>query len=181
MLNISEQVKEAINSDHEFCHLIKIEFASGPVLLTDAVFDVEFNGETYLGNGVLLGLDAIKTKSEINIGEIKVAFTLVEQSLLATLLGTTQVNRLVTIHRAYLNGAQVIPDAITLWSGLITGFNGKDGKSPSAAIRVASEWADYKKAVGRRSTTASQQRFFPDDLGFEFAPVSGKEYKWGSE
>lgn len=182
MLQVSPQLAAAIAGDHDYCHLIRLELANNTVIrLTDAGFDINNSGEIFNANGLLLGLDAPKFTSDLRIGEINLAFTAADQSILALMLGYNQINRYVYVYRAYLNSdGTVIPSPILLHTWLITKFDNADSKgSTQINVSMASEWADFEKPAGRRSTDASQQRIYPGDKFMEFAGQIKKDLKWG--
>lgn len=182
MLQLTAQVAAVIAGDHDYCHLIRIELANSTIIrLTDAGFGVVWNGEVFDANGLLIGMDSPKFTSDIRVGEISLAFSAADQSLVALMLGTNQINRYVNVYRAFLNSqGQVIPDPVLLHTWLITSFDVSDNKkSPQISVSMASEWADFEKPAGRRSTDASQQRIYPGDKGMEFAGQVKKDLKWG--
>lgn len=183
MLQITPQVGVALAGSHNYCHLIRLELAGVTIRLTDAGFDIDWAGEVFNANGLLLGMDAPTFSSDLRVGEISLAFTAADQSLVALMLSKNQINRYVYVYRAYLNGqGQVIPSPILLHTWLITGFDNSDSKGSSQiTVSMASEWADFEKPAGRRSTDASQQRIYPADKGMEFAGQVKKDLKWGGE
>lgn len=182
MINITPQVAAALAGDHSYCHLIRMELANNTVLrFTEAGFDIAWNGENYDGNGLLLDVDTPSFTTELRIGEISLSFTAADQSIVALMLGTNQVNRPVYIYRAYLTPfGQVIPDPILLHAWLITSTNVSDETdSAICSVSMASEWADFEAPRGRRTTNNSQVRFYPQDKGLEFATQIKKDIKWG--
>lgn len=184
MLQITNDVAAALAGEHSYCHLVKLELANDVTLrLTDSGIDIDFNGELYESNGLLLGMDAPTFNAELRIGEISLAFTAADQSVVALMLGVNQINRYAHIYRAYLNDqGQVIPNPILLHSWLINAPDVSDSKDDSQiTVPLTSEWADFEAPRGRRSTDANQRRFFPNDKGLEFASQVKKDLKWGGE
>jgi hypothetical protein len=182
MLQLTAQVAAAIAGDHDYCHLIRLELANNTIVrLTDAGFDINWNGEAFDANGLLLGMDAPTFNTQLRIGEIQLSFTAADQSIVALMLGQNQINRYVYVYRAYLtNQGVVIPDPILLHTWLITASDVSDSNgSAVCSVAMASEWADFEKPSGRRSTNASQQRFYPGDKGMEFSGQINKDLKWG--
>lgn len=182
MITITPQVAAALAGDHDYCHLIRIELANNTVLrFTDSGFDINWQGETFNANGLLLGLDDPSFTSELRIGEISLSFTAADQGIVALMLGTNQINRPVYIYRAYLTPfGQVMPDPMLLHAWLITGADvSDDTDSATCTVRMASEWADFEAPRGRRTTQNSQVRFYPQDKGLEFATQVKKDIKWG--
>ena len=182
MINITPQVAAAVAGDHSYCHLIRMELANNTVLrFTEAGFDINWNGETFNANGLLLGVDAPSFSTELRIGEISMSFTAADQSIVALFLGASQTNRPVYIYRAYLNPfGKIIPDPVLLHAWLITGTDvSDDTDSATCTVRMASEWADFEAPRGRRTTNNSQIRYYPQDKGLEYATQVKKDIKWG--
>ena len=181
MISVTSEVASALVGDHNFAHLLKFEFSSGPVCFTDAGYDISWGGDTYFANGLILGMDAPKFTSELRVGEISVSFSAADQSILALVLNTSQINRYVHVYKALLNQSlQVIPSPILLHSWLITDAAvSADKDEAEINVSMASEWADFEAPRGRRTTDASQRRFYPNDRGLEFATQVKKEIKWG--
>lgn len=182
MLQISSQLAAAIAGDHDYCHLIRMELANNTILrFTDAGFDINFNGETFDANGLLIGMDAPTFNTQLRVGEIQLGFSAADQSIVALMLGQNQINRYVYVYRAYLSDqGVVIPDPLLLHTWLITASDVSDGKGTAdCSVAMASEWADFEKPAGRRSTDASQQRIYPGDKGMEFSGQIKKDLKWG--
>ncbi len=180
MISVTPAVASALAGDHLFANLLKFEFSTGPICFTDAGYDITWNGDNYLANGLLLGMDAPKFTSELRVGETSVAFSAADQSVLAMILNENQINRYVHVYRAFLDqNMQVIPDPIFMHSWLITDASTTADKEAEIQISMASEWADFEAPRGRRTTDASQRRFYPNDRGLEFATQVRKEIKWG--
>lgn len=176
----SAGILAAITGNHEYAHLVTLDLVGGIFRVTDNAWDLDLTGGNFLGNGLLLDIDNIKTKSDITVGTFKITLA-GDPSLVSLLLGASQVNRTVTIQRIYLDDeGEIIDEPLTIWTGLITEFNHKTSDKVNAIeLSIASEWADFKKTIGRRTTSSSQHKFFPNDRGLEFAAEAGKEYKWG--
>ncbi len=183
MITLTPQVAAAVAGEHNYCHLIRMELANNTVLrFTETGFDIDWNGETFGANGLLLGVDAPSFNTELRIGEIGLSFTAADQSIVALMLNVPQINRVVYIYRAYLTPfGQVIPDPILLHSWVINADPDvtDDTDSATCTVRMASEWADFEAPRGRRTTQNSQARYFPQDKGLEFATQVKKDIKWG--
>lgn len=185
MLTVTSEVNTAIQNDHTYCHLVQIDFNGGTVRLTDAGYDMTYSGNTFLANGQLLDVDDIKETSDLRVNEIGITLTAVTQSLLAILLQNSQIGREVTISRAYIDDTtgQPINNPIPLTTSQISGFavsTSSQGES-SLQLKIASEFADWERTTGRRTTEASQQKIYPNDRGMEFATQVQQEQQWGGE
>jgi len=69
---------------------------------------------------------------------------------------------------------------ILIFDGILTGYAIEDTEEESkVTVQMASHWKDFEKENGRRTNHNSQQLYFAGDEGFEFAPKSIKDLKWG--
>ena len=176
----------ALKVDHLRAILIKLDFTPSPVYLSNTAFNVEYNGNTYLGNGQLLKIGKIKQDIDIRVSTLDLTLDAVDPSLVAMLLGVPQHGRDVEISLAILNGDYSIAGTpIPMSSMIIDGApNITDNPTKGKAIikqKISSEFANWKQKGGIRTTPASLQRFSPNDTGFDFAAESGREYKWGAK
>ena len=96
-------------------------------------------------------------------------------------MSQTYIDRQVTVQRVLLgNDYSIIGDPILIYDGRIQSFSITDNSDTSTvSIMASSHWADFEKKAGRRTNHNSQQIYFPGDLGFEFAPNTVRDLKWG--
>jgi hypothetical protein len=182
MIDISEAVEEKLLGDYSTAHLVEIRLSGGTLRYTENGYDLLWDGETWLANGLLLDLDEPKYTSELRINEITLALSGADQTTIAQFLATSQYNRRVIVWRAYLgDDGQPIDDPIRLGDWRISGWSFDDSTNSESimAVKLSSEFADWEKTRGRRTTESSQQRFYPNDRGFEFASSVSKQQKWG--
>ena len=180
MLNLPQEVLDAIEGDHDFCHLIEMQLNGITIRLTEAFFDVEYDGDTYLGNGVLLDIDGAKETSELSVNSTAITFTAAEQSIVAIMLQNNQIERPVRVFRAYLDNNGDVIGVIQLTWGTTTSFSISDRlDGTSIQIEIAGPFSDWQKSSGRNTTDGSMQRFFPGDKSMEFASQVKPELEWG--
>lgn len=182
MLPATSEVIAALNSrDHIYCNLIDFNFNGTTIRQTDAGLDIEYSGNTYLGNGLILKIDDVKQTTDIRINEMSMYITIADQSILAILLNNNQAGRDIMIRRAYLNSnMQVINNPFIITQGIITGIATTTTQSDSQLqIRMGSAFSDWARSGGRRTNDASQQKFYNGDLGMEFATQVSAEQRWG--
>jgi hypothetical protein len=186
MRTLHPQTLAALKCDHLRALLIKLDFTPNPVYLSNTAFDIDYRGNTYLGNGQLLKLGKIHQNIAIRVSTVDLTLDAVDPSLVAILLGTPQHGRDVEISLAILNANySVVGDVMPMYSMIIDGAPSitDDPVNGKATIKqkISSEFANWKQKGGIRTTPASLQRFSKDDTGFDFAAESGKEYKWGAK
>jgi len=173
-----------LKQDHYRAILLKINYTPTPVFLTNTAFDVVYNGDTYVANGKLLKIGNPKLSIDIRTNRSTLMLDAVEPSLVSILRNNVQTGRLVEQFIAILKPDYAIAgEPIQLPTMVLEGAPKitNDPEKGKAIIeqKVASEFANWSQKGGRRTTPASQHRFFPNDTGFDFAAESGKQYPWG--
>lgn len=183
MTTVTAEVQAALESqDHEYCHLIEMSLNGATVRLTESGVDIDYLGNTFLGNGSLLDIDDIKSTADLRVNEVGITFSISDQALLSLLLSNNQIGREIVIFRAYTNNSVVIPDPIVLVFGQVSGFVTDTSLSDSVAqIKMSGPFADWGQEAGRRTTEASQQKEFIGDRGMEFATQVRPQLSWGGE
>ena len=74
----------------------------------------------------------------------------------------------------------IIGSPILIYDGRVQSFSITDSNDSSTiVITASSHWADFQKKSGRRTNHNSQSMFFSGDKGFEFAPNTARDLKWG--
>lgn len=170
--------------DFESALIARIEFNSLTLGLTEAGYDISYNGVNYLSNGLLLGVSNYKEAAELKVNDITLVLSSVDQTISALLLQNNQIGREVFIDRVIFDrfnpGDILYVEEIAV--GEITGFsNGSTKESSAMSITVSSLFADWQRKNGRTTTNSSNQRFYPNDLGMEFANSINNELKWGGK
>lgn len=163
-------------------HLVSIGFSS-TVYLTDASFNITYDSNTYLGNGALLSIDNTLEGVEPSLNSIDIVLEGASQTYISLVLSENLTGDTVIIHRGYLNSSNtLISDPFILWSGKAESYSiSESEKESQVKITCASHWADFDKVNGRNTNNSSQQRFFSNDKGFEFASLITTNIKWGRE
>ena len=165
--------------------ITEFHFAQGTMYVCNQPFDFEWDGNTYLGSGVLLKTKRIKSTVELSALKKDSEMSGADASLVAAVLGATQINREVIERRVYVendssNGYSIIASPALEWQGIITGIKvNSDRSRPRVFISTGTILSDFDRRVNRSTTTASQQAHFPLDTGMAYASEVNKEVKWG--
>ena len=166
-------------------HLITIGFGT-PINITDCSFpltsSVSGSSITYNTSDFILGISNFEEKTDITKATLNLTLSGAEQSFISVVLNENVVNDSVVIYRGLLdNSNSLIADPILLYEGTIEGFEINETKTTSFVnLKVVSHWADFDKRAGRKTNNTSQQRFFANDVGFEFASEVVKDIKSSS-
>lgn len=183
MINISQATRDAIRDGAPRCHLVTFHFKNATLRYTENAFDVVYLGNTYLANGLLLDMGEPRYTSELRVNETEIALSGADLTTTAIILNEPPYNRLVTVERAYLDGPNVIGEPIPLVNWFVSDFGISDSANGESVVTIAlaSEFANWEKPSGRRTTESSQQAFYPLDKGMQFAAGVKKQLKWGGK
>ncbi len=178
MKNYSPELIAALKGEHTFCHVLDLQFTSGTLRLTDAAHDVVDGGAVYAGNGLIEAVDPHRQEQALRAQEIQVTFTNADQTILATLLGAEQRNRLATLRRVVLRGG-TNESLGTVYNARfrISSFS-TDGNNVSVALRGAV--ADFEAVRGIVTTHESIRRFYPTNTSFINASSVNDKITWGA-
>ena len=176
----SDVITELAKDSFQMAHLVKIDFET-PVYLTESPISITYSSNVYVPSSHLQGISSVSETSEVQVGSMSVTLSGVSQEYIAILLGQKYIDRQITINRVVLNAAHgIIGDPILMYDGRIEGFTISDSNNTSTIVlTAASHWSDFAKKSGRRTNHNSQQMHFDGDRGFEFAPDSIRDIKWG--
>ena len=107
----------------------------------------------------------------------------VDQTNISHALTNNYIDKQVIIRRGVLDaGYNVIPDPIIYADLRLNNFEiTEDINSGSSTLEwfCSNHWSDFESKNGRISNSESQQKHFPNDLGFEFIGQSINDIKWG--
>jgi hypothetical protein len=160
--------------------LIKLDFPT-PIYITDYGQDITYNSQNYDASSYILEVGGASETGDIRVNSMDLILSAVEQSYVSLFLNNNYVNVAVTIQRACLddNGA-VIGEPITYFDGRIVGYGIEDsGQDSTLNVEIASHWQDFDKVQNRKTNSKSQQFWFPNDRGFQYAASTITNLKWG--
>ena len=164
---IAELAKDSFTQ----AHLVKIDFET-PVYLTESPIDLVYSGQTYTSSSALKSIPSVTESAKVQVGTANITLSGVSQEYIAILLSQAYI----VLNSDY----SIIGNPILIYDGRVQSFTIKDSvNSSTILINAASHWGDFDKKAGRRTNHNSQQMFFPGDQGFEFAPNSVRDLKWG--
>ena len=90
--------------------------------------------------------------------------------MISDLLNYGHLNKKITIQRAYINATtNALIEAISIFSGRVDGMQISDTNDKSEiTLTVSNHWSDFNRKAGRKTSSNSQQQYFPDDKGFDY-------------
>ncbi len=98
------------------------------------------------------------------------------------MLENPHIDRTVTITRAYYDHDAYI-GGFEVFSGRITSVQMSHSPTTSTVviIDVSSHWDDFNRGEGRKTNPTSQQQYYPNDKGFDYAENTMVEIEWKEE
>lgn len=178
MKNYSSQLINALNDEHQFCHVVDLQFTSGQLRLTDAAFDVVVDGNVYSGNGLIEEVESHRQEQALRVQEIQITFTNADQTILATLLNNEQRNRLATIRRVVLAAGTNDALGVVFSARFRISSYGCDGNNVQVTLRGAI--ADFEAVRGIVTTHESIRRFYPANTSFINSSSVNDKLTWGA-
>lgn len=178
--NISTALKNELAKDSfDLCNLIFIDIGTG-IYLTDYLHNVSYGGNTYNTSDHLISIGSPRESRDLRVNTLNVALSGVEQTYISAFLQNDFMNRQVTIYKAAMSAGSIVGAPMVSFDGRMTRFEVRESTNKSEVLlEVASHWADFEKKAGRLTNTNSQQFFFPNDVGFEYAANTVRDLKWG--
>lgn len=171
----------AINKDaFDFALLIKIQFPRGTQYWTDYGHDLVYDGKTYNHSSALLEVSSVSDRTDLSVGNFTISMSDVDGAISSIVQSQPISGRRVDVWRAIIENGSVSHVIGVQNNGRMSTWSAdEDEETAVVNIEVASHWADFMRVSGRRTTLASQKRFYPNDTGFKQAHAVPRKLKWG--
>jgi hypothetical protein len=179
--DIHSSTVSALASDSlRMATLVEFDFYS-PIRITDWGFSLSALNLTWNASAEFIGVSEITETAELRVNSATITLSGVDQSYISVFLNNQYHGVQAKVWKVVLDSAaNVIGDPILAFDGNIDGFSLDESDDQSTVeISVASHWANFEMTSGRKTNHNSQQLYFPGDLGFEFAPDTVEDIKWG--
>lgn len=160
--------------------LVQIDFAS-TIRITDWARSITALSNTWYSSANFIGVGNVTESQELRVNDLTLTLSGVDQTYVAIFLANNYIDVPINVYRVILDNADAVVGApILIFDGILTGYAIEDTEEESkVTVQMASHWKDFEKENGRRTNHNSQQLYFAGDEGFEFAPKSIKDLKWG--
>lgn len=157
-------------------------FPSGMVRIWTGAGPIDWDGKSWTGVGVLLGLGALEETSDVVAAGTTVSLSGVPLDLVSLAIDEARQGSPGRIWLAMLTPeCDVIADPVQAFSGrLDVPEIAEDGSSCTITISYESRLIDLNVPRNWRYTHESQQVLFPGDLGFaHVTAIQDREITWG--
>lgn len=173
----SDITTELAKGSFTMAHLVTISLET-TYYYTDAIHDLTESDNLFLANGFLLGIGKVTEEKGMNLGNIYLNISAVNQTIVSDVLTNGYLNKKVTIKRAFLDSSNDLISAnavYTVYEGKIAGMSITDTSSTSEIqFSITNQWTSFGKIAGRITTPNSQHQFYSPDVGFDFMASSNK-------
>jgi hypothetical protein len=168
--------------------LVKIQKPDNAYTLwTDAPYDIDFNGDTYLAQGDFLSITEGQETSEIQIHSVSIQISALDVNNITTYATSNIINRTVEIRRAFLDpvtqqlqGDSAGDSGFLLFKGRVAAYAVNNNvNNADIVLQVSSQFINFQRTSGRRSNLTNFQREHPDDFGMEYSHETLTEINWG--
>jgi len=183
MPRLNSATKTALNSDQfRLATLITYNFPT-PIYNTDYGVNISYDSKTFTPSSHLIAVDDAQETAGVKVNSMSITVSSVEQSFMSLFLTSDYINKQVLIQKAVLDDNNaIIGEPINFFDGRIVGFEASDSDSSSEiTVEIASHWSDFDKIQNRRTNSNSQNFYYPNDKGFDYASSTITTLKWGRE
>lgn len=161
---------------------VKAEFDSADVLMWSGVGDLDWDGQTWVGTGQLLRVDAMEESVEMKAVGTTVTLSGIPSDLISLALQEDYAGRALTVYLgAFDDDNQIISTPVVIFKGRMDVMNiSESGDTASVEVTVENRLIDFERPRERRYTSEDQKIDYPNDKGFEFvSTIQDKEIVWG--
>lgn len=201
---LTEIVESAFSSANvPLLAFVELEFDSGTVRLTNAAYNIAWDGETWLGLGRLGSIGDIQETAGVEAHGVSLRLSGVQDEHIALALAEDYQGRPCKIYAAPLGSASsamwadedwagddwagdeytlfnVLSDPVLVFQGRMDEMPIELGKTAEIALTAQSRLADLERPRVRRYNDSDQQDEYPGDLGLQFAEAMvEKQLLWG--
>lgn len=152
--------------------LADFDFPAAPLRLASSARDITFNGDLYLGNGVLIEVSGIEETAEPNPGAITITLA-ATAGLRSTIATEFFQGRRANVWLGFLDAAgAVVASPIAVAGGIMDGADYiDDPAAPLVRLAITTRLRDLSIARERRWTSEDQKAVFPGDTGLRYVEV----------
>lgn len=162
--------------------MVDIETDGGTVYAWTGIGDLEWNGNTYLGTGILGSFDVVEENTDGSAVGITYALGGVDPDIAASAIGDIRQGLEATLRiAAFDDDGQLVGEPLIVARGL-TDVPEISDDTETATIRLTTESRaiDQQRSRVRRFTTEDQKIDYPEDRGFEYVEdLQDRRLSWG--
>ena len=180
-ITVDAAVTTALNDPHfEYALCVQIP---GGYNITDNPRSITVGGVTYTPDNLVLDGGDHTRRSEITADSADLVFDNADQTLYQDYVANDYEGQPIVALYAFVNDDYSVINAnayLPLFEGILDSWAATEsGGRATLKLRSTSLWASWRTKKGRKTNSASQQQFFPNDTVFEYSHQEELPYKWG--
>lgn len=149
--------------------LVSMDFSSSFLYVTNAGYNIQWNGQTWLGLGRLGAIEAIKESPDLAANAVNLKLSGVPAASVNQALTEHYQGRNCIIYAAPLSADYtILADPVEIFSGRMNTMDLDIGTTATITLNVESRLADWDRPRVRRYNDADQQQEYSGDLGLQY-------------
>lgn len=162
-------------------YLVELILDSDPVYLSTTPFDVDWNGEKWLGAGAVAGISPPGDSIDMSAQSLTLELRGIPLQNITDARNEKYRNRVANIYYGRFDESYNLITPVVIFSGTMDSVLIRTGGGTAIiTVEVLSPLIEWEKTRPIRYTTESQRTRFPNDLGFEFvSSVQNQKLQWG--
>jgi len=166
------QIAEFSKQIIEHFYLVSIETSASTRYYSTGSSDLTYNGNLYLATSDVIKIGDYEEEQSLSTNSKEVIFSGANQSNYNIMLTEFSAGKSVKIFLV-LDFGTIVP----LFDGTISSMQISD--EGDLVVECNNKWAEVL-ATGRKHSVASQQRFYPNDIGFSMNKgLTDRKIEWG--
>lgn len=176
---LSSTIQSAINGESvRICHLLNIQ-TSTPIYVTNWSRDITYQSNTYSAGGTFVELTEVEESGDLQYQDLAVKLQNVTTSVRDDFKDEDFINVAAKIYIVFLNSNENILDVYEYFNGSVAYASLFEQKKQFGLnLQLANQWRNWEIIKGRKYTSVSQQKHYPNDLGLSFAHETNENVRW---
>jgi hypothetical protein len=149
-----------------------MQFVGGTIRVTNAPFDIAWNGSTWTGLGNMGKIEQTQETSAAEVQGLRFEIAGPLSSYVSLALGEVLQGAPCLVYVCFFDANHVVVDAALEWSGRIDTMTVQDSAENSIIqVTAESRLADWQRPRVRRHTNEDLQIDYAGDLFYEYIPT----------
>ena len=186
MLQISNGLRALIENNTAIPFiLVKIDFQTDPLHITDAPRNIVYNGATYIASGGLKSVSPPKVESQVSRDLFEVVIGDPDNTLRFK-LDYENIGVSLSIVSGFVDPAtnNLHSEFLSVYAGRISKVSWAiEEDSPDVVIECSGPFTKLKQIINRTTTAESQRKLYPNDSSLDYVYDTTNEatVKWGGK
>lgn len=154
--------------------LAKLEFDTSTLYLSSLPFDLAWDSQTWLGNGMLHSIDGLSEDTDLATTSCTIRLASLSSALMSLILAhTNQVKKGYLYLGALNDNYEIIVDPLLIFAGFFENarFN-ESAQNTLVELEYENDLVKLNRPLEVRYTDQVQQALFPGDIGFQYVSAA---------